>query len=125
MRKVEDEKVEKYPDLAREVRKIWGARTNVLSVVVGALGSAPMNLKNNLKVIDVEISVGIIKECAPLESARILRKVLEMESRGKQADCAPWLPSATAFVKADEDVYKTVNKNSSIRTIQAYSIFLF
>ena len=45
MRKVEDEKVEKYPDLAREVRKIWGARTNVLSVVVGALGSAPMNLK--------------------------------------------------------------------------------
>ena len=77
MRKVEDEKVEKYPDLAREVRKIWGARTNVLSVVVGALGSAPMNLKNNLKVI-VEISVGIIKECAPLESARILRKVLEM-----------------------------------------------
>lgn len=64
--------------------------------------------------------MGIIKECALLETARILRKVLEMQSRGKQADCVPWLPLATAFVKADKDVYKTVNKNSSIRTIQFF-----
>ena len=43
------------------------------SCVMGALGSAPMNLKNDLKVIDVEISVEMIQQCALLWSARILR----------------------------------------------------
>lgn len=44
----------------------------------GALGSVPMNLKNKLKVIDVEISVEMMQKCALLGSAKILRKVLEM-----------------------------------------------
>ena len=39
VREKEDEKVEKYQDLAREVRKMWGVRTRVIPVVVGALGS--------------------------------------------------------------------------------------
>ena len=39
MRVKEDEKVEKYQDLAREVGKMWGVRTKVALVVVGALGS--------------------------------------------------------------------------------------
>ena len=55
VREKEDGKVEKYQDLAREVRKMWDARTKVIPVVMGALGSVPMNLKNNLKVIDVEL----------------------------------------------------------------------
>ena len=37
----EDEKVEKYQDLARAVRKMWGVRTKVDSVVMGALGTVP------------------------------------------------------------------------------------
>ena len=37
VREKEDEKVEKYQDLAREVRKMWGVRTKVTPVVVGAL----------------------------------------------------------------------------------------
>lgn len=39
MREKEGEKVEKYKDLAREVRKMWDTRTNVIPVVMGALGS--------------------------------------------------------------------------------------
>ena len=31
----EDEKVEKYQDLAREVRNMWGVRTKVIPIVVG------------------------------------------------------------------------------------------
>ena len=34
VREKEDEKVGKYQDLAREVRKIWGVRTKVIPVVV-------------------------------------------------------------------------------------------
>ena len=48
----EDKKVEKYQDLAREIRTMWQVRTEVILVVMGALGSVPMNLENNLKVIN-------------------------------------------------------------------------
>lgn len=41
----EDKKVEKYQDLAREIRTMWQVRTEVILVVMGALGSVPMNLK--------------------------------------------------------------------------------
>ena len=34
MREREDEKVEKYQDLAREIRKMCGVRTKVIPVVV-------------------------------------------------------------------------------------------
>ena len=71
--------MEKYQDLAREVRKMWDARKKVILAVMGALGSEPIvNLVNNLKVFDVEISVKMIQKCTQLGSARILRKVLEM-----------------------------------------------
>ena len=43
MREKEGEKVEKYQDLARKVRKMCDARTKVIPVVMGALGSVPMN----------------------------------------------------------------------------------
>ena len=78
VREKEDKKVEKYQDLAREVQKMWDVKTKLILVVMGALGSVPMNLKNKLKVIDVEISVEMIQKCALLGSAKILRKVLEM-----------------------------------------------
>ena len=35
VRAKEDEKVEKYQDLARKVRKMWGVRTKVITIVVG------------------------------------------------------------------------------------------
>ena len=35
VRAKEDEKVEKYQDLAREIRKMWGVRTKVIPEVKG------------------------------------------------------------------------------------------
>ena len=78
VRAKEDEKVEKYQDLATEVRKMWGVRTKVIPIVVGALGTIPMRLKENLRAIGVDTSIELIKRSALLGSARILRKVLEM-----------------------------------------------
>ena len=78
VRAKEDEKVEKYQDLARKVRKMWGVRTKVIPIVVGALGTIPMRLKENLRTIGVDTSIELIQRSALLGSARILRKVLEM-----------------------------------------------
>ena len=36
-KKKEQEKVEKYQDLARELKKIWNTSVTVVSIVVGAL----------------------------------------------------------------------------------------
>ena len=38
VRTKEDEKEEKYQDLARDIRKMWGVRTKVIPIVVGAVG---------------------------------------------------------------------------------------
>ena len=76
MRAKKDEKVEKYQDLAREVRKMWGAvRTKVIPIVevVGALGTISLRLKENLRTIGVETSIELIQRSVLLGSARILR----------------------------------------------------
>ena len=78
MRTKEDEKEEKYQDLAREIRKMWGVRTKVIPIVVGAVGKIPLRLKENPRTIGVDTSIEMIQRCVLLGSARILGKVLEM-----------------------------------------------
>ena len=49
----EQEKMEKYQKLKREIGKIWSCRrVTVLPVVIGALGTFSKNLKTSLKKID-------------------------------------------------------------------------
>ena len=74
----EAEKVEKYQNLARELRRMWEVKTKVVPIVLGALGTVPLRLKGNLKGIGVDTSITLIQTSALLGSARILRKVLEM-----------------------------------------------
>ena len=74
----EGEKVEKYQALAREIRKMWGVRTKVIPIVMGALmGTIPLRLKENLRTIGVHTSIELIQRCALFGSSRILRKVLK------------------------------------------------
>ena len=76
----EDEKVEKYQDLEPEVRrKMWGVRTKVIPILVGALGTIPLSLKENLWTNGVDTSIELIqRSILTLGSGRILRIVLEM-----------------------------------------------
>ena len=52
----EFEKAEKYQNLARELRRMWEVKTNVVPFVLGALGTVPLRLKGNLKAIEVDTS---------------------------------------------------------------------
>ena len=60
VRAKEDGKVEKYRDLATEVRNMWGVRTKVIPIVVRALGTIPLRLKENLRTIGVDIFIELI-----------------------------------------------------------------
>ena len=53
----EDEKVEKYQNLARELRKTWEVKTNVIPIVLEALRTVQVWLKGNLKGIGVDTSI--------------------------------------------------------------------
>ena len=78
MKEKEDEKVVKYQDLARELRKIWSMEVKVIPIVIGVLGTIPARLKDNLKEIGIPLKASQIQKSVLLGTARILRKVLEV-----------------------------------------------
>ena len=41
--------MQKYQDLARKIQKLWRVRVKVIPIVVGALGTIPRSLENNVE----------------------------------------------------------------------------
>ena len=77
----EEEKMERYEELGRELKKLWKltSQVKVVPIVVGALGTTPKKLEKSLEMIGVQLSVGLLQKVALLGTARILRKVMEKE----------------------------------------------
>ena len=74
----EDEKIEKYQDLKREIGRLWGIRRlEVVPVVVGPLVVVSNRLDAWLEKLGVTIRTGLLQETALLGTDRILRKLLE------------------------------------------------
>ena len=73
----EQEKIDKYQDLAREMRRLWKVKTKVVPVIIGALGTIPKRLAGYLKEIGVSIREEVIQKSVLLGTARILRMALE------------------------------------------------
>ena len=74
----EKEKIERYQELKREIKRMWNIRIiKVTPVVVGALGSKSKKLKNCTEELGVVLSTALLQKTALLGTARILRKVLD------------------------------------------------
>ena len=75
----EQEKVEKYQDLRREIEILWGMKkTEVIPIVVGALGMISKKLEIWIKKIGINIRTETLQKSTLLGTARILRRTLEM-----------------------------------------------
>ena len=74
----EDEKIDKYRDLARKVSKLWNVKVSIIPVVIGALGTVPTLLESRIKEIGISITTAQIQKTVLLGTARIVRKVLEI-----------------------------------------------
>ena len=75
----ENEKVEKYQDLKREITRMWNMKTvQVVPVVVGSMGSVTKNLDKWLGKLNVKISILLLQKTTLLGTARILSRVLEL-----------------------------------------------
>ena len=73
------ENVEKYQDLRRENGRIWPLRkVQVVSMVIGALGSVTKESDRRIEKLGIPGDVGVIQKTALLGTSRIMRIVLEM-----------------------------------------------
>ena len=73
----EKEKVDKYQDLKRELQKLWDMRVKVVPIVIGALGTLSKEIKKRAKELGIETGFEEMQKTVILQSARILRKVIE------------------------------------------------
>ena len=74
----EVEKIEKYLDLARELKKLWNMKMTVVPLVVGALGTPAKALEKRLKTIGIETKITELQKAIMIHTSRILGKVLEV-----------------------------------------------
>ena len=75
----EKEKVDKYQDLKREIKRLWKLKkVEVVPVVIGSLGSVTKGFEKWIQKLEIPCDVGVLQKTALLGTARILRKVLEL-----------------------------------------------
>ena len=72
----EQEKVDKYQDLKREIGRMWEIRkVQVVPVVIGAHGSVSKGFDKWIEELHIQCNFVDIQKTALLRTARILRKV--------------------------------------------------
>ncbi|MEO0971429.1 MAG: hypothetical protein AAFX80_24760, partial [Cyanobacteria bacterium J06639_18] len=71
--------IRKYKDLEIEITKMWSMRTEIVPVIVGALGVIKKGSEEYLKKIPGKISQKQLQKIALLGSAHILRKILSIK----------------------------------------------
>ena len=73
----ENEKKDKYLDLARELNYLWNMKLTIVPIVISALGRITKWLLKGLEDLEVGGRIEIIQTTALLRTARIMRRVLE------------------------------------------------
>ena len=74
----EEEKTDKYMDLAAEVRRQFREKKVILPIVLRALGTVSAKLSEMLKKLDIEDIIGSLQTVALISSTAILRRVLNL-----------------------------------------------
>ena len=74
----EVEKIQKYLDVVKEVKKMWNMKVTVVPLVVGALGTHAKVLEKRLKNIGIETKITELQKTVLIHTCRILRKVFEI-----------------------------------------------
>ena len=78
--KKEREKIERYQELKREIKRMWNIRSiKVIPVVVRTAGRTSKKLKSCIEELEVVISAALLQKTALLGTACILKKVLDCE----------------------------------------------
>ena len=77
--KIKDSRmIDKYLDLARELKELWNMMATVIPIVVGALGTIPKGLEKRLWKLEMRGRIDAIQTPTLFRSVRIPRRVLEI-----------------------------------------------
>ena len=72
------EKLEKYQDLRRELKRLWKCKTvKIVPIIIGALRTVQKSLKEWLVILDIPCDIELLQRVCLLGIARIVRRVLE------------------------------------------------
>ena len=69
--------MDKFLDLARELKKLWNMKVTIIPTVIGVFGAVTKRLLKELEDLEVGRRMETIQTTALLGTARILRRVLE------------------------------------------------
>ena len=73
----EKEEIDKYQDLARELRKLCKVKTRVVPIIIGALGTIKKGVVGHLESIGVNLDVAPIQKTALFGTAPVPQRVLD------------------------------------------------
>ena len=72
------EKIEKYLDLVRELKKLSNMNVTMVPLVVEALDTSTQALGKRLKIISLETKITELQKSVLIHTSRILQKVPEV-----------------------------------------------
>jgi len=58
----EQERMDRYQDLARELKRLWKVETKVIPIVAGALGTVPKGLEKNLEKAGSSVALNCFRK---------------------------------------------------------------
>ena len=72
------EKIERYQDLKKEIRRIWKCKAvDVIPVIIGVLDSIHNSMPGWMRKLNMHGLIGKLQQVCILGTSRILRKVLD------------------------------------------------
>ena len=69
----EEDKIDKYMDLAAEVRRQFRVKTVIIPIVLGALGTVPAKLSKSLEKLEIEDLIGSLQTAVLMSTTAILK----------------------------------------------------
>ena len=92
------EEIEKYLDLARELKKVWNMKVTVVLLVAGVLCTPIKALQERLETIGIETKITELQKTFSIHTSRILRRVHEV-----------WDVLLTSFLKKKNISFGRIN----------------
>ena len=74
----EEEKIDRYMDLAAEVRRQFREKTVIVPIVLAALGTVPVKLSKLLEKLEIDDAIGGLQTGVLISTTAILRKLLNL-----------------------------------------------
>ena len=74
----DEEKIDKYIDLAAEVRTQFRVKSVIMPIALGDLGTIPANTSGSLEELEIENVIGNLQTVVLISNTATLRRVLNL-----------------------------------------------